>query len=150
MGYDNIIRRIIPMLAILICLPAGLRAQEGLQIDKVFSMFSHSKGCKMVEMHDAKLKGYQLHIYKSLSYKKIGGSVETYLKEDRKKARKIREVVENGRITSGYYMMHPLGNGMNRYILFSNPGKSNGAIIYIEGRLGPEDIMKLCYASRRQ
>ena len=71
-----------------------------------------------------------------------------YLKSDRKAAKKIREVVENGKMVSGYYMMAPLSNGNNRFILFSNPSKSKGTVIYIEGNLSPEDIMQLCYSRR--
>ena len=67
---------------------------------------------------------------------------------DRKAAKKIREVVENGKMVSGYYMMAPLSNGDNRFILFSNPNESKGTVIYIEGNLSPEDIMKLCYSRR--
>ena len=120
-------------------------AQEGLGVDNVFRRFGRAKGCKMVEMHDAKLKGYRLDVYKSLTYKKIGSSVEPLLKADRKRAKKIREVMENGKVVSGYYMMPPLGNGINRFILFSRTGYNRGAVIYIEGRLSADDIMKLCY-----
>lgn len=148
MRQDTMIRRIIATLLMLACVSAGLKAQTGLHVERVFSQLGHAKGCKMVELHDTKLKGYRLHVYKSLTYKKTGNIIEAYLKEDRKKAKKIREVVENGRITSGYYMMQPLDNGMNRYILFSHLGKGSGAIIYIEGSLGPDDIMKLCYSRR--
>lgn len=125
----------------------GASAQQGLGIDNVFKRFGHAKGCTMVEMHDARLKGYKLKVYKSLTYKDLQPSIDPYLKGDRKNARKIREVVESGRIVSGYYMMAPLGNGVNRYILFSNPRGYSGAVIYIEGRLTPDDIMKLCYSS---
>lgn len=52
------------------------------------------------------------------------------------------------RMVSGYYMMAPLSNGDNRFILFSNLSKSKGTVIYIEGDLSPEDIMKLCYSRR--
>lgn len=142
------IRRIMATAAMLACLSTGLMAQAGLHVEKAFNQFGHAKGCKMVEMHDAKMKGYRLHVYKSLTYKRDGGSIDAYLKEDRKKAKKIREVVENGRITSGYYMMQPLDNGHNRYILFSNTGRGGGALIYIEGNLAPDDIMKLCYSRR--
>lgn len=74
--------------------------------------------------------------------------MEPYLREDRKRAKKIREVVEDGRITSGYYMMPPRTNGMNRYILFSNKEGGGGAVIYMEGRLSPDDIMEICYEGR--
>ena len=43
-------------------------------------------------------------------------------------------------------MLPPLPSGLNRYILFSNSPNNSGAVIYIEGTLGPDDIMKLCYA----
>ena len=87
-------------------------------------------------------------IYKSLVYKNHATEIAHYLKSDRKAAKKIREVVENGKMVSGYYMMAPLSNGNNRFILFSNPSKSKGTVIYIEGDLSPEDIMQLCYSRR--
>ena len=115
----------------------GASAQQGLAVDNVFRRFGHAKGCTMVEMHDAELKGYKLQVYKSLTYKNLQPDIDLYLKADRK----------SGRIVSGYYMMSPLGGGVNRYVLFSNPRGNSGAVIYIEGRLTPDDIMKLCYSS---
>lgn len=143
----NLLRRVAAALAaaLMFALPAA--GQEGLHIADVFRLYGHDKGCKMVEMHDAKLHGYELKLYKSLTYKNLQTAIDPYLKADRKAAKKIREVVEHGRIVSGYYMMPPLGNGINRYILFGNPRGNAGAVIYIEGALSPEDIMKLCYSS---
>ncbi len=138
--------RILLMAALALTAATTATAQEGLNVNKVFQRFGHAKGCKMVEMHNAKLKGYELKVYKSLTYKNIGASIEPYLKADRKNAKKIREVVENGQIVSGYYMMPPKGNGINRYILFSKVQPNRGTVIYIEGDLSPDDIMKLCYA----
>ena len=104
------------------------------------------RGCKMVEMHDTELKGYSLSVYKSLTYgRRQQNEVNSRLMSDRKHAKKIREVVDDGRIVSGYYMMPPVAAGCNRYILFSNTGDGSGAVIYIEGRLSPDDIMKICY-----
>ncbi len=123
----------------------SVQAQSGLEIDKAFERYGHEKGCKMVEMYDARLHGYQLHVYKSLTYKKQGKTVDALLKVDRKQAKKIREVVEDGRITGGYYQMPPLPSGMERYILFSNGSGGQGSLIYIEGNMKPGDIMKLCY-----
>lgn len=138
--------RIILVAALVLTAATPAMAQEGLNVNKVFQRFGHAKGCKMVEMHDAKLKGYELKVYKSLTYKKIGASIEPYLKADKKNAKKIREVVENGQVVSGYYMMPPKGKGINRYILFSKVRPDRGTVIYIEGALSPDDIMKLCYA----
>ena len=136
-------------IAIMLCLFLAIipaKAQSDLQINIVFERFGKAKNCKMVVLNDAVLRGYKLKVYKALTYKKIGASIAPYLNSDRKKARKIREIVDNGKITSGYYMLPPLPSGLNRYILFSNLTNNSGAIIYIEGTLGPDDIMKLCYA----
>lgn len=137
--------RILLIAALALTAATPAMAQEGLNVNKVFQRFGHAKGCKMVEMHNAKLKGYELKVYKSLTYKNIGASIEPYLKADRKNAKKIREVVENGQIVSGYYIMPPKSKGINRYILFSKVKPNRGTVIYIEGELSPDDIMKLCY-----
>jgi len=129
---------------------ATAMAQNGLNIAKVFEKYGHAKGCKMVEMNDAHLYGHSLRVYKSLTYRHTGGSIEALMKEDRRKARKIREVVDNGTVTSGYYMMSPLDDGTNRYILFSKGTGGSGVVIYIEGRLSPDDIIQICYARKRR
>ncbi|WP_233247014.1 DUF6108 family protein [Prevotella sp. oral taxon 376] len=123
-------------------------AQKDLQIGQAFERFGRSKGCKLVVLNDAELKGYRLRVYKALTYKRLSGEVSEYLKADRKKARKIREVVAEGRITSGYYQMPSSQKGINRYILFANETDQSGALIYIEGTLESDDILKLCYGKR--
>ena len=125
---------LIAIMTLFVTLPS--HAQEGL-------------GCKMVVMQNTKLRGYRLAVYKSLTYNnKYATSINNILKTDRRAAKKIREVVDNGRIASGYYMMAPLQSGNNRYILFSNTDHNKGAVIYIEGDLSPEDIMSICYTKR--
>ena len=124
-------------------------AQEGLAVNNIFQQYGHSKGCKMVVMKNTKLRGYHLTIYKSLTYpNKYAADIKTHLNTDRRAAKKIREVIDNGSIASGYYMMPPHANGINRYVLFSNTNKGKGAVIYIEGDLSPEDIMTICYTKR--
>ena len=140
------VKRIMVTLAIMVACTMTAAAQEGLNVDKVFQRFGKSKGCKMVVMKNTELRGYKLQPYKSLVYKNLYSAIEPYLAADKKSAKKVREVVEEGRIVSGYYMMAPLRGGINRYILFSNVGGHKGTVIYIEGTLSPDDIMKLCYS----
>lgn len=140
------VKRIMVTLAIMVACTMTAAAQEGLNVDKVFQRFEKSKGCKMVVMKNTELRGYKLQTYKSLVYKNLYSAIEPYLAADKKSAKKVREVVEEGRIVSGYYMMAPLRGGINRYILFSNVGGHKGTVIYIEGTLSPDDIMKLCYS----
>lgn len=140
------VKRIMVTLAIMVACTMTAAAQEGLNVDRVFQRFGKSKGCKMVVMKNTELRGYKLHTYKSLVYKNLYSAIEPYLAADKKSSKKVREVVEEGRIVSGYYMMAPLRGGINRYILFSNVGGHKGTVIYIEGTLSPDDIMKLCYS----
>ena len=121
-----------------------MSAQDDLQVSNVFQLYGHDKGCKMVELHHGTFKGYQLDVYKSLIYKKIGNNVENYLKQDRKNAKKVREIIEDGQVTSGYYLMKPIKSGTNRYILFKKGENQSGTVIYIEGSLSPEQLMDLC------
>ena len=124
-------------------------AQEGLAVNNIFQQYGHSKGCKMVVMKNTKLRGFHLIIYKSLTYPdKYAADIKTHLNTDRRAAKKIREVIDNGSIASGYYMRPPHANGINRYVLFSHTSKGKGAVIYIEGDLSPEDIMTICYTKR--
>lgn len=138
---------LIAVMTLFVTLPS--HAQEGLAVNSIFLQYGHSKGCKMVVMQNTKLRDYRLAVYKSLTYNnKYATSINNILKTDRRAAKKIREVVDNGRIASGYYMMAPLQSGNNRYILFSNTDHNKGAVIYIEGDLSPEDIMSICYTKR--
>jgi len=141
-----LVRLCAAVLVLAVALPAG--AQNGLGVAEVFRLYGHSHGSNMVEMNDAMLKGYRLKTYKSLVYKKNQDRIEAILDSDRKQAKKIREVVEDGQVVSGYYMMTPSVKGMNRYILFSRYRKGRGTVIYIEGRLSPDDIMKMCYTRK--
>lgn len=139
----NMIIRMI-MISMMMFSASIMSAQDDLQVSNVFQLYGHDKGCKMVELHHGTFKGYQLDVYKSLIYKKIGNNVENYLKQDRKNAKKVREIVEDGQVTSGYYLMKPVKAGTNRYILFKKGENQSGTVIYIEGTLSPEQLMDLC------
>ena len=139
----NMIIRMI-MITMMMFSASIMSAQDDLQVSNVFQLYGHDKGCKMVELHHGTFKGYQLDVYKSLIYKKIGNNVENYLKQDRKNAKKVREIIEDGQVTSGYYLMRPIKAGTNRYILFKKGENQSGTVIYIEGSLSPEQLMDLC------
>lgn len=133
------------ILAIVLLLTAvlGSHAQTGLKVEEVFQQYGHAKGCKMVIMNHAHLRGYQLDVYKSLTFRRGASHIAALLNEDRRAAKKIQEVVENGQIISGYYQMPPHPKTANRYVLFSYSGHDGGVVIYIEGKLSPQDIMQL-------
>ena len=133
-------------MAVFLMLAVAAMGQKGLNVDNVFQRYGRAKGCKMLVMENTTLHGYKLRVYKSLVYKKLHHAVKPYLDADRKNAKKVREVIDGGELVSGYYMMKPLPGGYNRYILFSYVDSRKGTVIYIEGKLSPDDILKLCYS----
>ena len=133
-------------MAVFLMLAVAAMGQKGLNVDNVFQRYGRAKGCKMVVMENTTLHGYKLRVYKSLVYKKLHHAVKPYLDADRKNAKKVREVIDGGELVSGYYMMKPLPGGYNRYILFSYVDSRKSTVIYIEGKLSPDDILKLCYS----
>lgn len=133
-------------MAVFLMLAVAAMGQKGLNVDNVFQRYGRAKGCKMVVIENTTLHGYKLRVYKSLVYKKLHHAVKPYLDADRKNAKKVREVIDGGELVSGYYMMKPLPGGYNRYILFSYVDSRKGTVIYIEGKLSPDDILKLCYS----
>ena len=142
-------KRTITLILLLVAIATSALAQQGLRVADIFSRYGHERGCKMVEMHDTELHGYELKTYQSLTYRIHGDEIAPLLEEDRRKAKKIREVVSDGRVSSGYYIMPPTAEGLNRYGLYTQKQDNSGAIVYIEGKLEPDDILKLCYQRRK-
>lgn len=138
-------RRLFILVALLITISHVSLAQKGLAVADIFTRYGHERGCKMVEMHDTNLRGYELKTYQSLTYRTQGEQIATMLEADRHKARKIREIFSDGRVTSGYYIMPPTTEGLSRYVLYTQKSDSSGAVIYIEGALKPDDILRICY-----
>lgn len=84
----NLIKRFFIGLLLIVVASISANAQEGLYVKSIFQRFGHAKGCKMVTMQNAQLKGYRLKIYKSLVYKNHATEIAHYLKSDRKAAKK--------------------------------------------------------------
>lgn len=142
-------KRLLTTILLLTCIAVSTLAQQGLRVADIFSRYGGERGCKMVEMHDTELRGYKLKTYQSLIYQKQGEEIARMLADDRRKATKIREVVSDGRIESGYYILPPLSESQQRYILYTQKPDKSGAVIYIEGALSPDDIMQLCYQKKK-
>ena len=68
------------------------------------------------------------------------------LEADREYARKIKEVVTDGRIQSGYYQLPPVKDQTNRFILFRLGKKGEATLIYIEGEIDSDDLVTLIFS----
>lgn len=133
------------IIATLLLISGNANAQNGLYINDVFSKYGHSKGCTMVEMNDIDIKGHRIDVFKTLTYKRYAEEIADLVEADRKQAKKIREVIHDGKVQSGCLMMPPTRKGHNRFVVFTNPINGTGAVIYIEGKVTVDDIMKICY-----
>ena len=105
----------------------------------------------MVELSNEMLETYQMTLYKSLVFKDASDALPTILRcleADKKKAKKVKEVVSNGQIKSGYYQLPQLKEDVNRFILFTTGKKDSATLIYIEGELDADDLITMLFMKK--
>ena len=137
---------------LLLTVASGMaRAQQGLQIASVFQKYGKQKGVTMVELSNEMLETYQMTLYKSLVFKDVEEALPTILNcldADKKKAKKVKEVVAGGQIQSGYYQLPQLKEDVNRVILFKTGKKGSATLIYIEGELDADDLVTMLFMKK--
>lgn len=137
---------------LLLTVASGMaRAQQGLQIASVFQKYGKQKGVTMVELSNEMLETYQMTLYKSLVFKDVEEALPTILHcldADKKKAKKVKEVVAGGQIQSGYYQLPQLKEDVNRFILFKTGKKGSATLIYIEGELDADDLVTMLFMKK--
>lgn len=137
---------------LLLTVASGMaRAQQGLQIASVFQKYGKQKGVTMVELSNEMLETYQMTLYKSLVFKDVEEALPTILNcldADKKKAKKVKEVVAGGQIQSGYYQLPQLKEDVNRFILFKTGKKGSATLIYIESELDADDLVTMLFMKK--
>ena len=137
---------------LLLTVASGMaRAQQGLQIASVFQKYGKQIGVTMVELSNEMLETYQMTLYKSLVFKDVEEALPTILNcldADKKKAKKVKEVVAGGQIQSGYYQLPQLKEDVNRFILFKTGKKGSATLIYIEGELDADDLVTMLFMKK--
>lgn len=139
------------LITLLLTAVGTAHAQQGLQIASVFQKYGKQKGVTMVELSKEMLDTYQMTLYKSIVFKDVEEALPTIircLETDKKKARKVKEVVAGGQIQSGYYQLPQLKEDINRFILFKTGKKSSATLIYIEGELEADDLTTLLFMKK--
>lgn len=139
------------LIALLLTIAGAAYAQQGLQIASVFQKYGKQKGVTMVELSKEMLDTYQMTLYKSIVFKDVEEALPTItrcLEADKKKARKVKEVVAGGQIQSGYYQLPQLKEDINRFILFKTGKKGTATLIYIEGELDADDLITLLFMKK--
>ena len=128
---------------------SSMYAQQGLQIASIFQKYGNQKGATYVELSKTLSKAWDITHYQSLKLNKVEKALpEIYrcLDIDREKAKKIKEVVTNGQIQSGYYQLPPVKEYINRFILFRLGKKGDATLIYIEGEIDSDDLVTMMFS----
>ena len=137
---------------LLLTVASGMaRAQQGLQIASVFQKYGKQKGVTMVELSNEMLETYQMTLYKSLVFKDVEEALPTILNcldADKKKAKKVKEVVAGGQIQSGYYQLPQLKEDVNRFILFKTGKKGSATLIDIESELDADALVTMLFMKK--
>lgn len=145
--------RYILLLTFLTC-SLGFYGQEDLHIKNVFDHYARHHGSTMVQLSNDVLKIYDITLYKSLSFKpEISGKFNldwvTYcIDEDKRKAKKIKETLFDGKLKSGYYQLPQVKKDINRFILFKQNDKGRTTLIYIEGSLGSAELVNMIFSRK--
>lgn len=126
---------------------SGLKAQNDLEIDKVFEKYGRQQGSVMVEMTKEMLKGYDFTYYKSIvatGNKEAGDFARKCLEVDQKGAKKVKQVVSNG-VVSSIYLQLPKQGKYFRLVLFNETTSPERkmTLIYIESEKDSEEILKI-------
>lgn len=122
-------------------------AQSDLNINNVFKQYGKSKNAVMVSLTNEVLGDYKFSLFKSINIKndsKAADYVREQLKLDEKGAKKIKQVVSNGKVTSIYLDLTPK-NGLNRLILFNEQSmpEQQLILIYIESNHSTDDVLSI-------
>jgi hypothetical protein len=124
-----------------------VNAQKGLNINDVFETYGKNKNAVMVSLTNEALGEYEFSMFKSINIKNDPSAadfVREKISMDEKGAKKIKQVVSNGVVTS-IYLHLPQRNELNRLILFNEQFKPERQLIliYIESKNNTDDIMKI-------
>ncbi len=131
----------------------AMQAQKDLKINSIFEKYGKQKGTTMVVLSAEMLDSFQLHKYQSITlpYNNLSSeAIQQSLKEDKKQARKIKEVISNGFISSGYYQLSDENRQVNRYILFKIGSDGNATLIYMEGGMESEELVNKLFIKKRK
>lgn len=127
-------------------------AQENLKINTVFVKYGKQKGSTMVVLSGEALENYKLDKYRSITLpydKKTSVTIQQSLEADKKLARKIKEVVTNGVVSSGYYQLPDEDKRVNRYILFKIADDGTATLIYMEGGPDSEELINRLFIKNK-
>ena len=144
----------IRILFLILMFPAMLSAQKDLKIHSIFDKYGKQKGAVMVVLSGKTLKAYKLDKYRSLSIhydQVVLSDIQACIEADKQDAHRIKEVITNGIVSSGYYQLNNEGDNAdtNRYILFKIDSNHKATLIYMEGGLESEELIEKLFLKQK-
>jgi hypothetical protein len=134
-------------LTVALAIPHQLHAQKDLQISKVFELYGKKKGVIMVELSKEALDEYDFSLFKSIIIKNDPAAADFVRKciaKDEEGAKKIKQVVKSGELTSIILQLARKGKD-NRLILYNESpgGERQITLIYLESQNDADDIINM-------
>lgn len=127
--------------------PSRLKAEDPPpSIFKIFEKYGNQKGVTMLEVSREVIKNYKIKHFKSIIFedgREALPEIRKCIEKDKIGAKKMKELIQNGEIVSGYYRLKTNNEKMNRYLIFKVTANYKTTLIYIEGELSPEELVEL-------
>jgi hypothetical protein len=148
------VKYIVVCLLILGLLPQEGKAtetQKDLKIQEVFHRYAKKRNVTMVELSNEMLETFGMTHYKSIIIKDDPEALQFIrqcLEADQQGARKIKEVTDDGGVSSAYYQLPGTDADLNRFILFKVSRKGVITLVYIEGELDSDDLITILFTKK--
>lgn len=121
-------------------------AQNQPAVTSIFDKYGSSKGVTLLEISEELMKDYQIKHFKSIIFENGTTAlpeIRKAIEKDKVGAKRIKESIQDGLLMSGYYRLKTEEANMNRYLIFKVGKNNKTTLIYIEGKLTPEELVEL-------
>ncbi|MDR1346673.1 MAG: DUF6108 family protein [Bacteroidales bacterium] len=132
----------------LLCCGGGqsLLAQANPAVFQIFEKYSKQKKVTLLEVSEELMAEYRIKQFKSIIFEDgtlALPEIRRCIEQDKQDAKKLKEATADGLVVSGYYRLKTVDPAMNRYLIFKVGKKNKVTLLYIEGRLTPEELVEL-------
>jgi len=112
----------------------------------IFEKYADMNGVTVMEASKELLDTYDIERIKTIIFKDGRMYIEEIrelLNIDKQNAYKMKETLVDGVITSGYYRLKSIKADHNRYIIVKMAKNYKTTLIYIEGKLTPQELVEM-------
>jgi hypothetical protein len=132
----------------LLCSIGGqsLSAQTKPVVFQIFEKYSKQKGVTLLEISEELMAAYRIKQFKSIIFEngtRELPEIRQCIEQDKQEAKKLKEAITDGLVVSGYYRLKTTDSAVNRYLIFKVGKNNKVTLLYIEGRLTPEELVEL-------